>query len=592
MRKAITCAILFFAIIIGSCTETSEGFLDPRGKESPDREAVFADSAYTVQFHTALYMQLGRVASAPHTATSMLGDFKDYEQATDNSRHTYFVKSEFTAAYAKADFTQSGINANFSLFRTTWEEMYQSIQRCNTFLKYYDHSPLSPIKKGALVSEARFLRAFYYFHLLRNYGGVPLLYDEVLDPFEKDYVPRADFGTLVDYLADELTEIANILPEEQAGVDYGRPTKGSALALLGKIYVLAASPLHNGGNVGYEDNKALVGYDDYNVSRWQRAANILKQTIDLNTHELVVDNDTRPGYGFYTATTQRVSKERIWFWLTTNAFTYPNKHLLPPSRGGSVRTFPYHELTEAFPMKDGSPITKSHIYDPDNPYENRDPRFGYTVLYNGSTWIRQANGTPEPVYTYERTSSDSNQDAIFASTPTGYYFRKGVLEEQLGGSTNSQAQGVAFIRYADVLLMYAEALTEIDVDANRAIIEDQLFQIRERAGIESGEDNRYGVPANLNKDDMLALILNERRIEFANEAGNWFFDLKRRKMFEKLDGQWSSAAVWAKSGEDIYTWRVQPIEQHFFDAPKMYFNAIPLREINASAHTLIQNPGW
>lgn len=592
MKKAITYAILLFAIITYSCTETSEGFLDPRGKESPDREAVFADSAYTVQFHTALYMQLGRVASAPHTSTSMLGDFKDYEQATNNSRHSYFTKIDFTTAFAKADFTQNGINANYNSFKITWEEMYQSIQRCNTFLKYYDDSPLSQKKKDDMVSEARFLRAFYYFHLLRNYGSVPLLYDEVLDPFEKNYVPRADFETLVDYLGEELKDIAKILPEEQSGVDYGRPTKGSALALLSKVYVLAASPLHNGGNVGSGDNKLLVGYEDYNVSRWQRAADVLKEMIDLNTHELYVDNETRPGYGFYMATTRRVSKERIWFWLTTNAFTYPNKHLLPPSRGGSVRSFPYHELTEAFPMKDGKPITVSDIYDSSNPYDNRDPRFDYTILYNGSTWIRQANGSPEPVYTYERTSSDSNQDAVFASTPTGYYFRKGVLEEQLGGSTNSQAQGVAFIRYADILLMYAEALTEIDVDKNRATIEEQLFQIRDRAGIEPGDDNRYGIPENLNKEDMLDLILNERRIEFANEAGNWFFDLKRRKMFEDLNGEWSSAAVWTKSGDDIFSFRVQPIEQHFFDASRMYFNAIPLREINASAQTLIQNPGW
>ena len=137
MKKAITYAILLFAIITYSCTETSEGFLDPRGKESPDREAVFSDSAYTVQFHTALYMQLGRVASAPHTSTSMLGDFKDYEQATNNSRHSYFTKIDFTTAFAKADFTQNGINANYNSFKITWEEMYQSIQRCNTFLKYY-----------------------------------------------------------------------------------------------------------------------------------------------------------------------------------------------------------------------------------------------------------------------------------------------------------------------------------------------------------------------------------------------------------------------------------------------------------------------
>lgn len=591
MKHTIPHAILVLFITICSCTETSEGFLDPKGKESPDREAIFADSAYTVQFHVALYMQLGRVVSAPHAESSMLGDFRDYEQATNNSRHVYSGRGDFTNAFTKGDFTQGGINSNFALFKTTWEEMYQSIQRCNTFLRYYQDSPLSEPRKEKMAVEARFLRAFYTFHLLRNYGSVPLLYDEILDPFKKEYLPRADFSVLVDYLADELTSLAKLLPEEQRGIDYGRPAQGSALALLGKLYVLAASPLHNGGNVGYGDNRVFTGYDEYSVDRWKKAADVLKELIDLKTYELEVDNETRPGYGFYLATTRRVSKERLWFWLTANTSTYPQKHLLPPSRGGSVRSFPYHELAEAFPMKDGKPIEQSDLYDAADPYANRDPRFGYTILYNGSTWIKTRNGKPEPVYTYQRTPSDNNQDAVYVSTPTGYYFRKGCLEEYLGGTANAQAQGVAFIRYADVLLMYAEALTEIDLDANRNTVEEQLFAIRERAGIEPGGDKRYGIPANLNKVDMIALIMNERRIEFANEAGNWFFDLKRRKMFEDLDGTWSSACVWTKSGDE-FTWKVQPIVQRFFDAPRMYFNAIPQREVNASGKTLIQNPGW
>lgn len=573
-----------------SCTETTEGFLDAKGKESPDLETVFADSAYTVQFHTALYQQIGRVVQAPHTSASMIQDFKDCEQGTDNSRHTYFVKSEYTVAYTKGDFTQSGINANYSLFRITWEEMYQSIQRCNTFLKYYKDSPLSETKKENMAGEARFLRAFYYFHLLRNYGGMPLLYDKILDPFTNEYIPRATFEEIVDYLEEELTDAAKILPEEQNGIDYGRPTKGAALALLGKVYMLAASPLHNGGNVGSGENKLLVGYDDYKIERWQKAASALELMMSLGTHDLVVDNDTRPGYGFYLATVKRVSKERVWFWLTTNAYIYPQKHLLPPSRGGSVRAFPYHELTEAFPMKDGKAIHESDLYDSNNPYANRDPRFGYTILYNGSTWIKALNGTQEPIYTYQQTATDKNQDAIYTSTPTGYFFRKSCKEEYLGGTTNSEAQGMSFIRYADVLLMYAEALAELNAD--NPLIEKQLFKIRERAGIEPGDDNRYGVPENMNKEKMIDFILNERRIEFANECSNWFYDLKRRKLYEKLNGVWTSAAVWTKSGNNIFTWKVQPIEQHFFDTPRMYFNAIPQREINASKNVLIQNPGW
>ncbi|MDR1883276.1 MAG: RagB/SusD family nutrient uptake outer membrane protein [Prevotella sp.] len=586
--KNIFLGLFCIAILVYGCMETSEGFLSDKSTSNVDTEAVFSDSSLTVQFHTALYMQLGRVAMSPHTASSMINDYKDYEAATDNSRHSHFAKSEFTPAYTKGDFTQNGINANYSLFRTSWEEMYQSIQRCNTFLQNYQKAPLSETKKVNLAGEARFLRAFYYFHLLRSYGGAPLLYDQVLDPFGDYMIPRGTFEETVNYIASELDFAAGMLPLVQDGIDYGRPTKGAALALLGKLYLQAASPLHNGGNVGSGDNRLLTGYDDYQMERWEKAAKKLKEVIDLDTYGLIVDNTTRPGNGFYQATTTRVNKERVWFWITTNAHTFPGNVLMPKSRGGSARIVPYHELVQAFPMKNGLSVDDPDSgYDAGNPYENRDPRFGYTIIYNGAKWIKTANGNPEPVYTY-RGATD---DGIFVSTATGYYFRKCVGESLLGGATNKEAQGLSFIRYADVLLMYAEALTELDVNANRTEIEKQLFAIRDRAGIDPGNNGRYGIPADMNKDAMLEFIINERRIEFANECGNRFFDLKRRKLYEKLNGMWTSAAVWEKVG-DYYSWSVQPVEQHFFDTPRMYHSAIPQKEINSSKGTLIQNPGW
>ena len=141
--------------------------------------------------------------------------------------------------------------------------------------------------------------------------------------------------------------------------------------------------------------------------------------------------------------------------------------------------------------------------------------------------------------------------------------------------------------------MYAEALTELDVDANRTVIEDILFKIRERAGIKAGSDNRYGIAINMNKQSMIDFIINERRIEFVSENGNRFFDLKRRKLFENLNKVWTSRCVWIKdpiSGEMSYT--IEPDNQHFFDSPRMYQYPIPLAEINSARGSLKQNPGW
>lgn len=585
--------ILFYLMgacgLAAACTETTEGFLDSKGKEADDLDAIFSDSAKTMGANSALYFDIGRLTMSPHNNSSNLNEYKCYEACTDNSRHTYFTLSEYTPAFTKGNFSQGGTNANFTDFRRAWQEEYQTIYRCNVFLQNYQRSPLSQAMKDKLANEARFVRAFFYYHLIRCFGSVPIIGDQVIDPFDPVYLARPTLEDCINYVADELRACAEVLPLVADGIDYGRPTKAAALGVLTELYAWAASPLFNGGNIGSGDNRLLVGYDNYDVNRWKKVVSTAEELMALGTNELVIDNDTRPGNGFYKATTTRVSKERVWFWITIN-YTFPQKQLLPASRGGAHRIFPYHELVEAFPMKDGTPIDKSSVEYNSNPYANRDPRLDFTILHNESEWIETVNSsTKKKIYTYRGASDDGY--GVGSGSPTGYYFRKCCNENKLGGTYDAEGQGLSFIRYADIMLLYAEALTELDVNANRATIEDQLFQIRNRAGIDPGDNGRYGVPEDMSKDEMIDFIMNERRIEFANECGNRFWDLKRRKMFEKLDGVWTSAAVWEKAADGSYTWSVIPIEQHFF-SQRMYFNAIPQREINSSHGMLIQNPGW
>lgn len=584
--------IIFFlcaCCIITACTETSEGFLDSKGKETDDLETVFSDSIKVMGFHAALFWQIGRVTMSPHGVASVLQNYKDYEAGTDNSRYSgYFRVTEFTPAYTKGDFSQGGTNANFTDFRTGWQEAWQTIYRCNSFLANYKKAPLVEATKEKLADEARFVRAFFYFHLLRQYGAVPLLYDEVIDPFSPMLLPRSTFEDCVNYIAQELRDVAEILPLEQGGADYGRPTKASALGVLTELYAMAASPLYNGGNIGSGDNRLLVGYDDYDVNRWQNVVIAAKELMGLGTHELVIDNESRPGNGFYLATTKRVNSERIWFWVTVNTTAYPASALLPKSRNGGRQIQPYHELVEAFPMKDGTAIDKNSEEYKKSPYQNRDPRLGYTIIYNEAEWIKTAGGKAEKVYTYKNATQDGY--GVSNGTETGYYFRKCCNDTKMGNEYD-EGVGLSFIRYADIMLLYAEALTELNIEKNRDEIEEQLFNLRARAGIDPGDDERYGVPVKMDKDAMIAFIINERRIEFANECGNRFWDLKRRKLYEKLNGVWTSAAVWEQVADGSYTWSVMPIEQHFF-YNKMYFSAIPQREINASHGELIQNPDW
>lgn len=599
-----------------SCTETSEGFLDAK-EETETLEDIFSDSLKTMQFQASVYWKIPDVIMGPRNPGNgyYLQSFFDYDSATDNGKERSTDRSSFAVAFTKADFTQDGINANFGKFLNSWTAMYQNIRVCNQFLENYHKSPISEARKNTLAAETRFLRAFYYFHLMRNWGGVPLVGDHMLDPFVNHGIPRSTFEETVNFIASEFEYAYENLPIVQDGNNYGRPTKGSALGMLAKLYFYVASPLYNGQNTGFGNNQLLVGYPDYQVSRWEKAKEYIEKFFAYNEQNGsiygLMESTTKPGYGYYEATTKRVNKERIWMWVSYGGHTWPHEQLLPSSRSGLAKVIPYHDLTEAFPTKDGMEIrttdesgeyttipgkynTSNTLYNPNNPYKNRDPRFYYSFLYNDAKWAKAKGEVSQPLYTYRGAASDG----IFTgSTSTGYYFIKLCKENVTGKETGEAVSGQAeaFIRYADMLLMYAEVLTEIDVNSNRATIEDQLFKIRKRAAIDAGTNNRYGIPENMNKTEMISFILNERRIEFVLEGGNRYWDLKRRRLFEKLNNKWSHAAVWEKMGEDngeiLFSWSVQPVEQHFFEN-KMYHFPIPLKEIEASHATLIQNPGW
>lgn len=607
----ILSAILIMAIV--GCTETSEGFLDDKSS-GMTLEQIFSDSLMSKQYLATVYWQIPSVLYAPRKASWFLTDYEDYSSATDDGKETSNNRKRFSPAFMKADFTQNGINAGFEHFLNLWTAMYSNIRICNQILESIDGAPLTQPTIEGMKLESRFLRAFYYFHLLRNFGGVPLVGDNMLSPFENYDLPRSTYEETVDYIAEEFTYLAGNLPEVQDLQDYGRPTKGSALGMLVKLYHYAASPLSNGGNMGSGDARLMVGYDDYQVSRWQKAKDAIDAFYAYNNengyYELIEETN---GKGFYTATTSRSSKERIWFWLVdgTGGNVWPHGSLLPGSRSGNFKIVPYHELTEAFPTIDGVDVRDKDssdkyysspgrfnedntMYDPDNPYINRDPRFYYTFLYNGAMWKRTTDGVKESVYTYRGAVNDG----IFSSgSPTGYYYAKICKTDVIGSQSTSEVRGtgLAFLRYADILLMDAEVMTEINFSANKTQIEDRLFKIRSRAGILAGNNNRYGVPSNMNQEEMIEFILNERRIEFVIEGGNRFWDLQRRKLFTNLNNKWSHAAVWEKIGEDngeiYFTWSVQPVEQHYFQN-KMYHLPIPLKEYGSAQGKLLQNPGW
>ena len=153
-----------------------------------------------------------------------------------------------------------------------WGNSYYAIRRANIFLKNIDKVPAAAVNKRYWKAEARWLRAFFYWELLKRYGGVPLLSDTVLTLDDNIQLPRNTFAETVNYIVNECTAIKDSLRAEPiASSDFGRVPQGAAVALKMRVLLYAASPLFNGG--GFETDptkKALTGYPTYDASRWQK----------------------------------------------------------------------------------------------------------------------------------------------------------------------------------------------------------------------------------------------------------------------------------------------------------------------------------
>ena len=374
---------------------------------------------------------------------------------------------------------------NFPI-KDQWTTPYTNIRRINMFLKNLPATPLSSPMKKRMEGEARFLRAWYYEYLIKSFGGVPILADTVFtDIYTNVDLPRNTYEESVNYIVKELDECQKLLPapNEYEEGDYGRATKGACLALKSRVLLYAASPLFNGGmsTLQYRNGENLAerikvaGYPTADNFRWQKAADAAKAVMDSGYYSLVED-DSKPGNGFYTLFLTRKNPEYIFF-----ANQAPNidmeQYYNPPSRSGGYYGYPTHNFVNCFPMKNGKAITDpTSGYNKNKPYEDRDPRFAYSIIYNGSKYANKTAAL-EAVWTYD----GAPQDGYNVMTVTGYYCRKMSDEKTSNANKINTQRGLPLLRYAEVLLNYAEAINET---GNATEAYTTLKQIRKRAGIE------------------------------------------------------------------------------------------------------------
>jgi len=547
------------------------GFYSCNSFENEPLDKLTDDYVFNTQDSTANYFTqsfYAIYAQLPNLHNRISNNFLD--AGTDDAIPTIFSNSG-VEDYRNGELSPSNTVEGSS----AWAQYYTGIRRANLFLSKWAGQPattkLPEPNRTYMKGEAILLRAFFYFELFKRWDGVPIVYDKIYNLEDKIDIPRSTREECVKYINDQIDTAMIYLPNaditKTSDPMYYRMNKGVALALRSRLTLYLASPLYNPSN---------------EISKWQTAANAAKTVIDLKTYSL---HTASPGFQtiFITLKNSEVIMGKV---LTSSSGS--NAVEINNSPCGYYTTAfrcygftsPSQNLVDAFLTINGKSIQDDPTYNPQNPYENRDPRLKYTVFYNGSTWLKRS------VETFEGGLDKPNRQT--SQTQTGYYLRKFMGNNENSSTLATQKRANNIIRYAEILLNYVEALNEINKD-NPDII-SFIKEIRKRAGINAGTNGRYGLPVSFTQSEMRDIIRNERRIELAFEEHR-FWDIRRWKIAETVMNQPIQGVIITKQSDGTFVYTVKNVRNQLFDASKMYWYPIPQSEIVANS-ALTQNPGW
>ena len=475
-----------------------------------------------------------------------------------------------------------------------WENNYTMIRSINNLLEHESELP-SAIRER-LVGEAHFFRGYYYYKLLRRFGG-SLIIDHTYNPLEKEEkFPRASYEEMVKFITDEAELAAAALPTTHEASMTGRATKGAALMLKAKTYFWAA------GDYFQNAEKPYLGFQtDRSLEMMDLAAAEYDRVMQLGVYGLVpVSASDRDGVAaeYRNIFLTKNSRESIWEVqhsddgnFSSSGFGHKlDRDAAPPSLTGVNCAYnPTQNHVDEYRMANGKMISEaSSGYDPQNPYEGRDYRFYANILYDGATWkgvtldIHYTNIDGKNVPGKDLTPYGSSTTA--SNTRTGYYMAKFLRESQQidDDDTYASSQNYIIWRYAELLLDYAE------IDFRRGRVGDAMDKINQIR-------RRVHMPelTSLTWDD----ITNERRVELAFEKTTYWDFFRNGTAKRMMCGSTNPLygcrwVIDADGNKTVITNRVvngSNNDTRFFDV-RQYFWPIAWDDIRY--HGIEQNPGW
>ena len=496
------------------------------------------------------------------------GDGIIYEDGASDIAHAQYPW-ESTATSVSSGIVSTALNAGWN---------YETIRKTNYFLENVDKATMDETLKNRFKAEVRFMRAYRYFEMASKFGGVPLI-TKVLGFTEEELnVPRSSKDEVISFVLKELDEVAKILPTSYSGGksnEKGRITKGAALALKSRIllneakYAEAAAAAQEVMGLGYQLFKTtqeaeIDQKDDYSkLVDFTNAEEQEKFRLALRSYEGIFHQANEGN--------SEVILERQYIQQAQP--NYLNTYLLEGGVGGWSSLTPTQELVNSYQnFKTGEAVAapsnqeRAQRYANKDKtaflqeYKNRDPRFYASILFETAPWNAL---TIDGGYKFSWVDGASNM------SKTGYNFRKMVDTKANRDNLDNHAN-VILIRYAEVLLTYAEAKNE--ATGPDATVYAAIDQIRERAGMPKLDRAKYA-----SKDALRNAIRQERKVELALE-GMRYLDIRR----------WKTAPDVMKN---IYNLKNSLAQERSWDN-KLYLMPVPQGQMDLSYGVLVQNPGY
>lgn len=523
-----------------------------------EKDAVFNEISRVTSFLTSIYSYL------PDDYMSVDGAMR--ASASDDAIHEWDLSNIHK-------FNDGSWNALVTL-DDKWKYLYTGIRAVNEFLKESAGKTFEEIKyndnyKELMAAfevypyEARFLRAFFYFELIKRYNNTPLV-TTILTEEEANNLSPAPFDDVIAFIISECDATIAKLPVTYSNFiskETGRATKGAAMALKARTLLYAASPLHNPTN---------------SQAKWITAAQAAKALID----QLSSTYTPLPDYS--VVVNSLTSKELIFEKREAASRRFEEANTAVGFIGGNTGTCPSQNLVDSYEMKaTGLGINEEGSgYNPANPYGGRDPRLATTVLYNGSAWkIR-----PVEIF-YDGLNGPPKSH----STKTGYYLKKYLIESiSLDPINPSVAYHVwVLFRYAEVLLNYAEAMNEAYGPELTGPAPLDNMTALQAVNIVRARATMPNFPSGMTQAAFRTKLRNERRVELAFEDHR-FWDIRRWKIGDQVKNIYGIDIT--KDGSGVLTFTPKLVETRFWE-DKMYLYPIPQKEIFIN-NNLKQNTGW